>query len=254
MIIMLNQQEGKLNLLFFFSLLIQRWEDRLELGFGAAKISLGHHHGSKKKKNHLKKCCAHSRWTLSTCHLERPWQTDTRGICWLSYSQTAMTSYPALAPRSGRERIKASVAFTGGETSKDYFAWWDNLVTTGVYVLLNCVCDIKNRIRERTRAVTPLAVSLFSSSVVSSTAADVRSAFEGRGRSWWTVAPCKSGCWLNDANVSCSTHFWSSFRRLLSCWALFVLQRTRALHRPTSFSHLSTYLDSHTSSDSLNPS
>lgn len=34
-------------------------------------------------------------------------------------------------------------------------------MTTGVYVLLNCVCDIKNRIRERTRAVTPLAVSFF---------------------------------------------------------------------------------------------
>lgn len=96
---------------------------------------------AQKEKNHLKKCCAHSRWTLSTCHLKRLWQTDMRGIWRLSYSQTAMTSYPALAPRSGRERIKASVAFTGRETSKDDFAWWDILVTTGVYVLLNCICD-----------------------------------------------------------------------------------------------------------------
>lgn len=68
-------------------------------------------------------------------------QTDMRGIWRLSCSQTAMTSYPTLAPHLGRERIKASVAFTGGETSKDDFAWWDNLVTTGVYVVLKCVCD-----------------------------------------------------------------------------------------------------------------
>lgn len=189
-IIMLNQQESKLNLLFLFSLMIQRWEDRPELGFGAAKISLGHHHGSKKKRKHLKKCCAHSRWTLSTCHLERLWQTDTRGIWRLSYSQTAMTSYPALAPRSGRERIKASVAFTGGETSKDYFAWWDNLVTTGVYVLLNCVCDtVASKIgSEKERMMLLLLLCHFFSCVVSSTAADVKCALQGRGRSW-KVAP-----------------------------------------------------------------
>lgn len=149
----------------------------------------------KKKKKHLKKCCAHSRWTLSTCHLERLWQTDTRSIWRLSYSQAAMTSYPALAPRSGRERIKASVAFTGGETSKDYFAWWDNLVTTGVYVLLNCVCDtVASKIGSE-RECMLLLLSLchfFFSSVVSSTAADVKSAGEGRGRSRWTESPLVS--------------------------------------------------------------
>lgn len=72
----------------------------------------------------------------------RLWQTDMRVIWRLSCSQTAMTSYPALAPHSGREWIRASVAFTGGETSKDYSAWWDNLMTTGVYVVLKCICDM----------------------------------------------------------------------------------------------------------------
>lgn len=202
----------------------------------------------------MKKCCAHSRWTLSTCHLERLWQTDTRGIWRLSYSQTAMTSYPALAPRSGRERIKASVAFTGGETSKDYFAWWDNLVTTGVYVLLNCICDTEaSKIgSERERMPLLLLLCLFFSSV-GQHSSWCHMCFRGKrqkldSRPWF---PCKAGCWLNHANVSRSTHFWSSFRHLLSCWTSFVLQRTRALHCPTSFSRLSTYLDS---SDSLNPS
>lgn len=201
---MLNQQEGKLNLLFFFSLLIQKWEDRPELGFGAAKISLGHHHGSKKKKKHLKKCCAHSRWTLSTCHLERLWQTDTRGICWLSYSQTAMTSYPALAPRSERERIKASVAFTGGGTSKDYFAWWDNLVTTGVYVLLNCVCDtVASKIgSERERVLLLPSLCLFFPPAV-------------QHSSWCQI--CLRGKRQKSVDrVFWSTQFWSSFRRLWS--------------------------------------
>lgn len=74
--------------------------------------------------------------------LNRLWQTDTRVIWRLSCSQTAVTSYPAPAPHSGRKRIKASVAFTDGETSKDYFAWGDTLVTTGVYVVLKYICDM----------------------------------------------------------------------------------------------------------------
>ena len=56
--------------------------------------------------------------------LKRLWQTDMRGIWKLSYSQTAMTSYPALAPHSGREWIKASVAFTGRETLHDVTTSW----------------------------------------------------------------------------------------------------------------------------------
>lgn len=72
----------------------------------------------------------------------RLWQTDMRVIWRLSFSQTPITSYPTLAPHLGREWIKASVAFIGGETSKDCFAWWDNLVTAGVYVVLKCLCDM----------------------------------------------------------------------------------------------------------------
>lgn len=98
---------------------------------------------------------------------------------------------------------------------------------------------------ESERMLLLLSLCHLFSSVVSSTAADVG----GQSRLWF---PYKAGCWLNHANVSWSTHFWSSFRRLLSCWTLFVLQRTRALHRPTSFSRLSTHLDSRASSDSLN--
>lgn len=150
-----------------------------------------------------------------------------RGIWRLSYSQTAMTSYPALAPRSGRERIKASVAFTGGETSKDYFAWWDNLMTTGVNVHLNCVCDrVASKIGSKRECICYSSRWVFFSSVLSSTAALMpklllREEAEVRGHShlWFT---CKAGHWLHHANISWSTHFWTSVRCLLSCWKLLV--------------------------------
>lgn len=112
----------------------------------AGKISFECHHGC---KTTLKKGSAHSSQTAYLSP-EAPsnllWQTDMRGIWKLSEmalcSQTAMSSYPALAWHSRNQRIKSSVNFTGRERSKDYFAWWDNLATTTVCLCCSGVCDV----------------------------------------------------------------------------------------------------------------
>lgn len=154
--------------------------------------------------------------------LNRLWQTDMRDIWRLSDSQTAMTSYPALAPHSGR--IKASVAFTGGETSKDYFAWSDNLVTTGVYVVLKCVCDaMASKIgSEREFMLVVLARSHFPLAVSPLWLWLHKSAFEGRGRHLPGAFTFQSGCRLHHANISYWIHFQSSMTSLLYCWITFV--------------------------------
>lgn len=147
---------------------------------------------AKKKKKHLKKCCAHSRRILSTCHLKRHRTACDR--------LTREASGGCLAARQpwhlillrhhirGRERIKASVAFTSGETSKDDFAWWDNLVTTGVYVVLKCVCGTAalkiGSEWESELLLLPLSATFFTPSrrFVQRSRRDSKSAFEERGR------------------------------------------------------------------------
>lgn len=157
----------------------------------------------------------------------RLWQTDMRGIWRLSDSQTAMTSYPAPAPHSARQRIKACVAFTGGETSKDYFAWWDNLVTTGIYVVLKCICDMAALKIGSERECLPLLLSVSLSSlrlaVLSSTAVLITSLLL---REWTEVcleqlrvASClnifKPACSWNHANIFCWVYFQFSILNIV---------------------------------------
>lgn len=214
-------------------------------------ISLGCHHGSKKKqtKKNLKKCCAHSRRILSTCHLKRHRTACDR--------LTREASGGCLAARQpwhlillwhhirGRERIKASVAFTGGETSKDDFAWWDNLVTTGVYVVLKCVCDTAalkiGSECERELLLLPLSVTFFTPS----------RPFCPAQQPWFPSLLLRKGaevCLEQLGVTSClifSLEPGSSFMQISSAesslrflwWTLFVPRWTRVSQCPTSSCH-----------------
>lgn len=111
-------------------------------------------------KSHFIKSSAHSSQTayLSPKAPSNPlWQTDVRGIWKLSYSQTAMSSYPSLATQSMNQGIKTNINSTSRESCKDYFAWWDKLVTTGVCLCGSEVCNFSDIVGSKPEQVQWLA-------------------------------------------------------------------------------------------------